>query len=81
MTCSVTSTTTATTAGKAGDNDVEQTGDGSNDGLEDRSNAIDDCHQAGADGAADGFDLRVLLVALIEDCGKRDVHKRLQLPF
>jgi hypothetical protein len=50
-------TSSSPTAGEAGDDDVEETGDGTNDGLQDGGNAIDNGHEAGTDGAEDGFNL------------------------
>lgn len=50
-------TTTSMTAGNARDYDVKERGDSTNDGLENAGNAIDDCHEAAADGLADIFDL------------------------
>jgi len=44
-------TTSAPTAGQAGDDDVEETNDGTDDGLEDGADAVDDGHQARTDGA------------------------------
>ena len=56
------STTTATTAGETRDDDVEKGGNGSHDCLQDGGDAVNDGHEAGADGLAERFDLFCLLV-------------------
>jgi hypothetical protein len=57
------SPTTSPTAGQARDNDVEETSDGTNNSLEDAGNAVDNCHEAGTDGAENAFNLFDLLLA------------------
>lgn len=50
-------TTTATSARQTRDYDVEEAGNGADDGLEDRGNAVDDSHQACTYGAEYALDL------------------------
>jgi len=50
-------TSSSPTASEAGDDDVEETSDGTDDSLQDAGNAVDNCHEAGTDGAEDGFNL------------------------
>jgi hypothetical protein len=50
-------TTATVAAGDAGDDDVEDGDDAVDDGSQHGANAIDNSHQAVADGAEDGFEL------------------------
>lgn len=50
--------TPATAAGKARDDDVEHGDDGGDDGLKDGADAIHNCHEASPDGLKHGFNLR-----------------------
>lgn len=52
----------ATAAGKAGDDDIEQGDDSTNDGLKDGTDAVDDGHEACTDGLENGTDLQRDLV-------------------
>ena len=60
-----TSTTTAPAvpASEAGDNDVKEGGDSSNDGLENAGDAVHDGHEARSDCVADAFDLIAVLAS------------------
>lgn len=60
---SPTATTTATSARQARNYDVEEAGNGTDDGLEDRGNAVNDGHQACTDGAEYALDLCGMLLA------------------
>jgi hypothetical protein len=53
----VSPTAASPTAGQAGDDDVEETNDGTDDGLQNGANTVDDGHEAVADGTEDGFNL------------------------
>jgi len=53
----VSPTSSSPTASEAGDDDVEETGDGADDSLQNGGNAVDNCHEAGTNGAEDGFNL------------------------
>ena len=53
---------TAASAGKAGDDNIEETNNGADDCLEDCANAVDNCHEAGSDGLEDRLDLLFKLV-------------------
>jgi hypothetical protein len=74
--------TPATTAGQARDYDVEEAGNGADDGLEDRGDAVDNRHQAGTDGAEYGLDLWFLVskraASLSRDMDSRMIRR---LPF
>lgn len=50
-------TTSAASAGEAGDDDVEERNDAGDNGLQDRADAVDNGHQTGANGLEDGLDL------------------------
>jgi hypothetical protein len=70
-------TTTSPAAGQAGDDDVEETSDGSDDCLQHGGNAVDDCHQAVTDSAEDAFNLFEVLSAtgfLNAGSGKKDLR-------
>jgi hypothetical protein len=54
--------TAAATASEARDNDIEESGNSSHNRLQDGGNAINDGHEAGADGVAERFDLFCLLL-------------------
>lgn len=49
-------TPSSTAASQAGDNDVEARDDAGDDGLQDGSNAVNDCHEAGSKGLEERFD-------------------------
>lgn len=50
-------TSPTTTAGQAGDDDIEEGYNAGDDGLEDRADAVNDGHEASPDGAENGLDL------------------------
>ena len=52
-----TTSAAATTASEARDDDVEESGNGSHNRLQDRGYAVNDGHKAGANGLAERFDL------------------------
>ncbi len=52
-----TSSSSATAAGEARDENVEEGSDGTDYALEDGSNTIDDGHEAGTDGSEKAFNL------------------------
>lgn len=56
-TCRLAATSTST-AGKAGDDDVEDGDDSVDNGLEDGTDSVDDSHQGSADGLEHRLDLR-----------------------
>jgi hypothetical protein len=49
------------TTSEAGDDDVEEGGDGSHDGLEDGGDSVYDGHETCSDGVADALDLFVII--------------------
>ena len=53
-------TTPSATASQAGDDDVEAGDDTGDDSLQNGSNAVNDCHEAGPEGLKEGFDLRLI---------------------
>jgi hypothetical protein len=53
------------TAGQAGDDDIEETNDGTDDGLQNGANTVDDGHEAVADGTEDGFNLSDLSLVTV----------------
>ncbi len=59
------SPTASPTASQAWDDDVEETSDGTDDSLEDAGNAVDDCHEAGTDGAKNAFNLLDFSLAIV----------------
>ncbi len=63
MLCASRVSTTAATAGDAGDDDAEEGGDGVDYALKDGSNAVDNSHDAVPDGAEHSLDLKILSVA------------------
>ncbi len=79
------SPTASPTAGQAGDYNVEETSDGTDDCLENAGNAIDDCHEAGTDGAENGcnlFDFSLATVIFGERVGiKVDLRMIRRLPL
>jgi len=56
--CSPITSSSATTAGQAWDDDVEEGCNGANDSLEDSGNAVDDSHDTGANGLEERLDAR-----------------------
>lgn len=58
------STSTATTAGQAGDDDTEEACDSADDSLEYTGNAVNNSHDASTDGLEERLDLLFALVAV-----------------
>ena len=53
----VTATTTSLAAGEAGDDDIEERGNGSDDGREDTCDTVDNGHETSSNGLEEGLDL------------------------
>ena len=63
MTCPrgrVPATATSLSAGEAGNDDVEERGDGSDDGSENTGDTVDDCHETSSNGLEERFDLPII---------------------
>jgi hypothetical protein len=54
------SSAAATAASEAGDENIKECGNGSDDALEYASDTVDDSHEAGADGAEHASDLSMM---------------------
>lgn len=72
----------ATTTGQARDYDIEEAGNGADDGLKHRGDAVNDRHKAGTDGAEYGLDLGFLISKRGGNWSRRIDSRMIQrLPF
>jgi hypothetical protein len=70
----------AAAAGQARDDDVEQGDDGVDDGLQSGGNGVNNGHDAVADRAEDGLDLRIVSGCTCKKVAGVNVRKRLRHP-
>lgn len=74
------SSATATSAGQARDDDAEQRDDGIDDGLQSGGNGVNNGHDAVADRAEDGLDLKAVSEHTLTKPNGGNIRKRRQHP-